>query len=888
MPKKVPFKVVHASGADDGHSAKELEIHSPTTKGWQTSRFCIYPQEIVLMLRDPMRIRKLQVLAHQFLIPTKIEVFIGNVPDMQAPSLLTCKFRRLGYVSLVDNQNTNFKARELKSVHLDAHGQFVKLLVHKNHVNKYNLFNQVNIIAANVIADDIESFPEIDNRNTSVNKLVDQYMKQDNFMSDPLWGKINKPDFISPLDDLSFDMYQDPETASLIRKLEEKKKQAIKEEMFDDAKRYKEIMTDLYKVGERLGRLNVEKNKAIELEDFDLAKEKKHQIDEYRQYVYRHLNLAEILDHPFIEAPTLDSNLPTSHYSQSPPLPPITRHSPSETRSPEVPIEKSPTQLSPRPPEESTETYKSPRVSPIQRDQTADERPLPTVAKKDENGNADQIAGTDVPRELNEKDAREASLAIEIFGEHVVRCIYTKQWTCRQEGMDKIRKELTTEEPELIKDKDSRSVIRAVVDILKKGFKEQVHPVFVLCLALLKDLLATYIPKQKCQAEISFVIEKTLPLLLLKTGEMAPRMKNSAVEFIIEISQYDDVKSLGLIPELVTRPFKTKQQTPARLYKGRIELIEKLVVLLGHEHTSPNGFSTPSTMKFLLPALDHANGDIRDAAVKVIFELYKLKAPVKDHLPADEPATRKNPLYRTIFDGFDKIDGKPTEAEKKAKAKSDRDNAEKAKQQEIAALQAQLQALREMAEQENGDVKPANEDHSADVPEPSDVDRKCIFCGEKNESFTEEMLDIHYWKACPMLKRCSKCSQVIEICRTNQHLLEECEAKNKFTSCTRCKEAVLKAELDNHLHDKICPKKSSTRCPLCHKAVSSSEEAWRLHLTKHCQTNTKRLEQLKGQGNKAPAFASMTSLRAKGAKNAASTKPQKNPAKTVPRKEKPR
>ena len=80
-----------------------------------------------------MRIRKLQVLAHQFLIrkfkiksfdfgniiwivlyvkgsqpfsqyvlfflsflATKIEVFIGNVPDMQAPSLLTCKFRRLG------------------------------------------------------------------------------------------------------------------------------------------------------------------------------------------------------------------------------------------------------------------------------------------------------------------------------------------------------------------------------------------------------------------------------------------------------------------------------------------------------------------------------------------------------------------------------------------------------------------------------------------------------------------------------------------------------------------------------------------------------------------------------------------------------------------------
>lgn len=26
MPKKVPFQVVHCSGADEGHSARELEV----------------------------------------------------------------------------------------------------------------------------------------------------------------------------------------------------------------------------------------------------------------------------------------------------------------------------------------------------------------------------------------------------------------------------------------------------------------------------------------------------------------------------------------------------------------------------------------------------------------------------------------------------------------------------------------------------------------------------------------------------------------------------------------------------------------------------------------------------------------------------------------------
>lgn len=36
-----------------------------------------------------------------------------------------------------------------------------------------------------------------------------------------------RPDYISPLDDLAFDMYQDPEIAGIIRKLEKKKQEAV-------------------------------------------------------------------------------------------------------------------------------------------------------------------------------------------------------------------------------------------------------------------------------------------------------------------------------------------------------------------------------------------------------------------------------------------------------------------------------------------------------------------------------------------------------------------------------------------------------------------------------------------------------------------------------------
>ena len=43
------------------------------------------------------------------------------------------------------------QARELKSIHLDAEGHFVKLVLHKNHVNKYNIYNQVSCLKHLVI-----------------------------------------------------------------------------------------------------------------------------------------------------------------------------------------------------------------------------------------------------------------------------------------------------------------------------------------------------------------------------------------------------------------------------------------------------------------------------------------------------------------------------------------------------------------------------------------------------------------------------------------------------------------------------------------------------------------------------------------------------------------
>jgi hypothetical protein len=49
------------------------------------------------------------------------------------------------------------QARELKSVHVNVDAVILRVVVHKCHVNKLNIYNQVGIVALNVIGEPIAS-----------------------------------------------------------------------------------------------------------------------------------------------------------------------------------------------------------------------------------------------------------------------------------------------------------------------------------------------------------------------------------------------------------------------------------------------------------------------------------------------------------------------------------------------------------------------------------------------------------------------------------------------------------------------------------------------------------------------------------------------------------
>ncbi|KAJ0400757.1 hypothetical protein P43SY_005478 [Pythium insidiosum] len=120
--------------------------------GWQSEKFCEYPQTIVFRINrgTPTVIRKLLILSHHIKIPSRIEIFVA-MPSAHSSSVTNWKsarFERLGFVAFQRSQPTaETSTRELKSVPMPSTPvAFIKFLIHPCHLHSSNLFNQVGIV----------------------------------------------------------------------------------------------------------------------------------------------------------------------------------------------------------------------------------------------------------------------------------------------------------------------------------------------------------------------------------------------------------------------------------------------------------------------------------------------------------------------------------------------------------------------------------------------------------------------------------------------------------------------------------------------------------------------------------------------------------------------
>ena len=254
------FRIIDVSSEDPECPSVGLLNSTTSSKGWQTKRFAIFPQHLLIQFFSPVKIHSLQLLSHQCKIASKVDIFSfhdehgGQMSSMNPTNL---PFLKLGYFPLSPNEESGFQARELKTVYLNTSSQFMKIVFHKPHINSLNVFNQVGVVGLTITGETLQGNGGGLTGNSS------------------FINTNNRPS-------LRMQVQYDPKTREELEKYEQMKNLAIKNEDYAAAKQIKQNIDFIKKYSEQLFKLEQRKKIAIDNEDYDAAMALKNEIQKLR------------------------------------------------------------------------------------------------------------------------------------------------------------------------------------------------------------------------------------------------------------------------------------------------------------------------------------------------------------------------------------------------------------------------------------------------------------------------------------------------------------------------------------------------------------------------------------------------------------------------------
>ena len=246
--------------------------------GWQSSRFCSYPQEIVVDFLSYVNIKQINLLIHEKKIPTVIE-FVNCLPKImnlnnsntEKNSNIYYKNKNIGFIRLSPNTESNYKSREFRKIHINIFTKRLKLILHKNYTNAYNLFSQVGIISMNFLG---YILPE--EKSEEIEKL--------NF------SEIMLEEDIDDIDEHLIYDKMDENTKEKMKQLLEELEEQKKREEYEECKNIKNKIDQLKKISFKIYQLENYKNQFSEKNDFDNSQKVKNQIEKLKQKINNEFN----------------------------------------------------------------------------------------------------------------------------------------------------------------------------------------------------------------------------------------------------------------------------------------------------------------------------------------------------------------------------------------------------------------------------------------------------------------------------------------------------------------------------------------------------------------------------------------------------------------------
>jgi centrosomal protein CEP104 len=322
--------------------------------------------------------------------------------------------------------------------------------------------------------------------------------------------------------------------------------------------------------------------------------------------------------------------------------------------------------------------------------------------------------------------------------------------------------------------------IPALSTIIRVGVEDKIQQVLFNAIALLEDVLAATRRAKIPRSVLAPLMDPITADLLEKLSDGNARIREGARKGVEVLAASPNIGPAVLAAHAL-RQLSAKQKTAWRPIVARLELMTSLVTTYGVGGTT--GISADAFMNFakVNGCFAHSNGEVRDAARDLTVALHKLvgTAALEPYLRTLRPKQLEE--YEAAFGGIktgivlnDDVKAPSKKASVKEAGGAPQAKGVMSPREEKAAARAAPAKTNTSARQSPAKGKGKGGDETDFTT--------CMFCGASDSTWTEDALDLHYWKDCSLLAPCSACSQVVEVAGLPEHLLEECEHKAQFRS----------------------------------------------------------------------------------------------------------
>ena len=846
---KLPYRIISYSSEDPQYPLSNLIFQNG--KGWQSNRFCIYPQEILIQFNFPVNINQINIIINEKKIPTTIEFYKANINNNKN-SQFPFFFNYIGFIKLSSNTNSNYRARESRKIFIDVNAKIIKVKLNRNYSNKYNIFCQVGLISLEFYGKTIMNFEKInkilskdsynieneknENKN-EINELLDEKTKEKlKILNEQLESEIKKENYEgckiikNEIDKIKY-------IAREIYKLNKKKIESVETQDFDNATFYREEITKLKNTLIKKNNISIDNtinNSINQSHEFDISKNNQLNND------ISMMNFSTVIENGINKNNLYPTKL---NYSQSQKN--IMQNNIIDYDDIILPV-----------------IYK--KLNPNQ-----------SESNLDENGIIDKGELEPLSKEILEK----YHLLINYIEEDGLRKIFSKQILWKEEGFDIFISKID----DIFNDQKNIIDINKYIVLIMKMivlFLYEKHPSIIIKTLDIFNKLLICIKEQskKYKMEYDFnLTSRILDLLKEKLGDISSRVRNKAVDLYCYMLQQNFCDYDNLLLELIEKDVKNNKKNDIYQVKSTPKLImsklgifskifDELDEAINNKRTSLESFPYNILGNYLVMNINHPKSEVRKLTRLVISKYIKAfgEDKLKDKLKnVDKRELQKLineiPSLQQLFPDINEmeinnlnnsnnslensINNYSMITLKNITSRNPRSISQPRIRNKIRLKPIKKKIIGKLGGKNySSSITKLTENNSNS--NISSVRNHCKYCNKECEKKND--LIKHYNQECPFFINCKNCNENIEVKEYNNHLLLYCKSKSEYKQCKRCNEAIEKNIYENHIKENKCnPAKnisSANRCPLCHCDIPPKESGFITHLIKEgCSQHNRKL-----------------------------------------------